>query len=481
LVPHFRSEQRHSTLVPATFNLVATIVGGGVLSLPLAFEKCGGILPATALMLLTAVATDRSLYLLCLAARRSAGAATYGEVARQAFGKPAEWFVAGLLAVFLLFVVTAYMVLIRDIWTPLVVRRPVVAVSTVALLPPPPTTALQGNLVLLAGIVLLVPFLVQRELHALRYNCYVGFTSISILCAALCYRAWWTIRTTEADDKPPLEDDTGMAEAAPSTTTFSDVLFAFPIITLSFLSQFNILPIQSALKAPTRVRIQRVVHGAVAASGLLMYLFGVGGFLCFGAATQGNILLNLQDDHHWMVLAGRVGCGVTILLAMPMMLLPCRRNILELLDCWIEYRRNRQFAAAAHGVTEATALIPTTSTPVVHRSHSLEERIHLAEHAGAHYGSTFAILLVCYTAAVAAPGVAVVWSLCGSGMAFAIAFVLPAACFLRIQRKFSPSGVQSPAAWTALSWALLLGGALAAVVCTFQTTYLLIEPRRGRA
>ena len=71
LVPPFHDEeQRKSTIIPATFNLVATIVGGGVLSLPFAFQKCGIVL-ATILMIFAAIVTDLSLYLLCLCARQT--------------------------------------------------------------------------------------------------------------------------------------------------------------------------------------------------------------------------------------------------------------------------------------------------------------------------------------------------------------------------------------------------------------------------
>ena len=41
LVPDFDSSRRKSNLIVAVFNLTATIVGGGVLSLPLAFAKVG--------------------------------------------------------------------------------------------------------------------------------------------------------------------------------------------------------------------------------------------------------------------------------------------------------------------------------------------------------------------------------------------------------------------------------------------------------
>ncbi|EJK61634.1 hypothetical protein THAOC_17843, partial [Thalassiosira oceanica] len=117
LAPPFDSDERPSSLLVGTFNLIATVVGGGVLSLPIVFQKCG-IVFATAAMALSACTTYLSLVMLCYSSRR-AGGSSYGEVMRSAFGERAEELVAWLLFVFLLFVIVGYMVLIRDIWTPL--------------------------------------------------------------------------------------------------------------------------------------------------------------------------------------------------------------------------------------------------------------------------------------------------------------------------------------------------------------------------
>ncbi len=112
------SSNRPSTLLVGTFNLIATIIGGGVLSLPIAFQKCG-IFTTTLFTLLSAYMTYSSLIMLCYSSRRSGGS-SYGEVARSAFGEKMEECVSWLLFIFLVFVIAAYMVLIRDIWTPLV-------------------------------------------------------------------------------------------------------------------------------------------------------------------------------------------------------------------------------------------------------------------------------------------------------------------------------------------------------------------------
>ena len=302
LVPALNDASRQSTTPVAIFNLIATIVGGGVLSLPLAFAKLG-IGLATVLMMVAAVSTHLSLYPLCLAARYT-GATSYGEIGRVALGPAMETAMAVLLFIFLLFVITAYQVLLRDIWTPLVVG--VIEDFDAQDL----TTTQNGNLVLLLIVILLSPFVVQHNLHALRYNCFVGFASISVLCAALCRHAFFMENEYQEED---IHADNNSNNLLYFTDNWSHILFAFPIIMLSFLCHFNVLPIQSALVRPTRARMRTVLHGAVGGSGLLMYVFGLAGYVYAGNATEGNILLNLvkEPDNDVFFTVGRWGVGIT--------------------------------------------------------------------------------------------------------------------------------------------------------------------------
>jgi amino acid permease len=214
-----------------------------------------------------------------------------------------------------------------------------------------------------------------------------------------------------------------------------------------------------------------------------MYLLGLGGYLCFGSNTQGNILLNLsQEKSSPLIFLGRIGCGITIVLALAMMTLPCRRNVLELLDCWIEYQTSRSRVDAEtvlgeehHHDTvsggEARRLLPVD----FRQQHSLDERVHLAKNPMAHYGSTFLIILGCYLGAVAAPGVAIVWNLCGSFMAYLIGFILPTACYLELQRKVAVFPPGKNFIWRIISWILLLLSIVAAVACTSETAVTLFH------
>lgn len=372
-----------------------------------------------------------------------------------------ETAISGLLFVFLLFVLVAYMVLVRDIWTPIVG----LVISGVS-----------GNAVLLGIVLIMAPFLVQRTLYELRFNCYVGFASTAILCLALCHRA---IQKAIASDD---------MEILYTTSNPGDALIAFPIIMLSFLSSFNVLPVQSALIEPTKQRVSGVISGAVLACFALMYLLGLAGYLYAGPLTKGNILLNCDHNSDVLFLLGRVGCGITIMLATAMITLPCRDSGLEVIDTIISGHKklHPHDDAETCTTTEMTRSTYTPKVPVVHEDTPLLASINEEENEvdespnfnifadpWVHYGSTFGIVALCFIGAALAPSVATVWSLCGSSMAFVISFLLPAACYLQIQRRErDPDGL----VWRMFSWFLVGFSIIGSIACTIQTILGLVWP-----
>jgi amino acid permease len=192
------------------------------LSIPLSFQKAGLGL-GTVLFIISAIATAFALYILCSCSRRT-GCTTYTGVVRFAFGPGMEFATTLLLFIFLLFVITAYMVLIKNIWSPII---NVTIMSTEATF-----DQQQETIVLIILLLLIVPLVLRRDLYALRHNCYVGFISVMILCCALAYRAYGKNTAT-----PTL-----FAQHAKFfATSWSDALFALPLITLNFICSFNVL------------------------------------------------------------------------------------------------------------------------------------------------------------------------------------------------------------------------------------------------
>jgi len=87
-------------------------------------------------------------------------------ILRRFFPRPPSYYQV-ILATFLFFVSTAYMILMRDINTSLITF----------LVPPPSDDPYDPAKVLLYTVVLCFPCMLLKSLHSLRYNCYVGFVS----------------------------------------------------------------------------------------------------------------------------------------------------------------------------------------------------------------------------------------------------------------------------------------------------------------
>jgi len=425
-------------------------------------------------------------------------------VCKLSYGPGLEAFTSLLLFVFLIFVIIAYMVLVRDIWTPVVILALKGSVENDNI----------GNIVLLAIVISMTPFMLKKDLHSLRFNCYVGFVSITVLCVAITHRAW------EKYSDLPTEGPKDPIALFPKSAV--DVMFAFPIITLSFLSQFNIVSIHGSLVDPTRKRIRGVIDTAVGMCFVLTYIFGLMGYLYAGEGTHGNILLNF-DFGDRLVLAGRLGCGVTIMLAMPIVALPCRESALVLGPQFAAWRDGSEVAQKAENIgeegtkgsdassdsdsegpteiemtpsrdaggsqvmqedveaanhkTEKTPLLKSTESQPAYpevptkgetsESHCDATDKKASENGLVHIISTLLIVSTCYTGAVAAPGVAIVWSICGSSMAFLIAFILPSMCYIKVRAKHKGHwNMRVFASWMMLGFAIL-----GAVACTLQTVW----------
>ncbi|KAL7541158.1 hypothetical protein ACHAXR_010834, partial [Thalassiosira sp. AJA248-18] len=296
-----------------------------------------------------------------------------------------------------------------------------------------------------------------------------------------------------------------------------DLLFSFPIVTCAFLCHFNIIAIQNALSRPTRKRMQNLTQYAIAACFLLMYMFGLGGYIFGGNDTKGNILLNVpmtklgEDDRaYYAFLLGRIGCGITIMIAVPMNLLPCREALLEVVDVWFHHSHHRPDQSAnvreeeqccwkmfhrlnsyetvedAEITTEDELfeIISTTEgQPEYDERTSLRSSAVLIRHDPiqsdyvfrntlAHYGGTLLITTACYLGAVAVSGVAAVWSFIGSSMAFFIAFILPCGCFIVLETAVpaAADGGDRNDNWIRVAWAILLFSVVGTVVCTVNNT-----------
>lgn len=201
---------------------------------------------------------------------------------------------------------------------------------------------------------------------------------------------------------------------------------------------------------------------------------------------------------------------MTIMVACPMNLLPCREALLEVIDvsfhqthhrsdrashqeecCWRFFRRYNSFETvgdaeittedelveivpSSEGHIQAHEEIDQCAAPLPSSTlirHDPIQSDYVFRNAVAHYGSTLLIAAACYLGAVSVKGVATVWSFIGSSMAFVIAFVLPCGCFVVIEGAVprAAEGGDRQSAWLWMAWAILPLSVVGAVVCTVNS------------
>jgi len=412
---------------------------------------------------MAALMSDFSLYILCSCARRT-GASSYCEVARLTFGSGMECFITTVLFTTLAFFLIAYMVLTRDIWSTIFTF---ITGTTL-------TKGVAGEETILLGIMVLcvMPAMLQRSLHALRYNCYVSFASITVLCGSIIFRAY---------DKNIKMDDF-FADIKWYTTSVTDILFALPLFVLSFLAAYNMLPVHCALVQPSRSRVRKVINGAITFCLILFYAFGIGGYMFAHADTKDNILLNF-DPSDRIVIVGKIGFGISLALAMPLVTLPARETFLLIpvqISASLDERRKLKglplddteeglkgllkknvSCASLDSDTLFGSINSHLSALIPSEPDTIDQIIHV--------GSTLLIVSICFITAVAAPGVAVIWSICGSSFAFIIGFIFPAACYIKLRAKRKGLNKRVLGAWV-----MLIFTSLCAVSCTTLTVYNLL-------
>jgi len=353
-----------------------------------------------------------------------------------------------------------------------------------------------------------------------------------VLCVALCrggfQRYYQHYEEINNDDGEGGDDEHDYDAAGPfdieffKVPTTQDILFSFPIVMLAFLCHFNILSIQNTLNRPTRQRMKLVVGMAIGASSTLMYLFGLGGYLLYGSSIQGNVLLNIpivkssdEDvEEYWLFLLGRIGCGTTLILGMPLLALPCRDALLEVVDVLFHrshHRSSEDYDYSSSNANNNDSLFwkllhklnknetiqdatittedeveivfpddggatPEQKSPLLSAMSPGRNSILIRQdpiqrdwvfrNSMMHYGSTLLIVMCCYIGATKVKGVAEIWSLIGSSLAFLIAFILPFGCFIVIENGVE--GKDRHDGWIKAATVMLVLSIVGAVVCTWN-------------
>lgn len=472
--PDYESMERVSSQTTAILNILATVVGGGTLSLPFAFKNCGMIM-AILLTFFSIRISIVSLQFLCVLSRKYK-TNNYADIMDKAIGKGVGNFSNVLLIFMLLCVVVAFMVLSKDILGNVIDF----AFSSSVL------GAKFKSIALLVAVILTFPLMASKDLHALRHVSFLGISSVIFLLFVILWKSFCSLQ---------LYGSLRFQQIRMWPISTKELLTSLPIILIAFMCQFNILGVYSRLSEPTAGRINRVIDVSMMSAGLLYILFGVAGYFLALDWTLDNILNNFSPQDPSLLIA-RCGLLVTLLCQIPMIVVPCRDSITHL---WQEI----------YPTSTTTTSSISTSSMSSHPYQSISPSIEVLDDGDTTFSSsfasptlwsriqehftptrhrhsttssttsstlplTFAIVSFSLILAQYVPGVSLIWSLAGSSISLILAFVLPSLSYLLAWKNLGKKRKWSFTVFEAVM--LLIISAFMIALCTTLSVQKMMTP-----
>jgi len=309
-------EECKGTLFSARLNLLSSMVGGGSLSLPLAFSEVGIGFSGPILVIFSCFAADFTVRALIESSRHQ-NSFSYDSLVSSVFGDKMQSICRVMVFSLCFMTVIGYAIILRDLGQPL------------AHLIKEDSKVISNGLMLLI-IFILTPLCCQRTLTSLQNVGMASMISVFIMGACVSYRSIQCNLFTGENQIPFWEYIT--------LTSFSirSFLNAFPLIVSIFVCHFNVIPIYNELDNPTPKRVRNLVHSTMIIACFFYITVGFWGAMhgnCSGQVS-GNILLDFGESDPLLLIA-RTCLAITICCMCPMLVTPARNILLELCDCYI--------------------------------------------------------------------------------------------------------------------------------------------------
>lgn len=454
---------RRGTITSARFNILSTMVGGGSLSLPLAFHQAGKMFLGPLLLIFIAYMVKQSIYLLIDAAvlshpadgkpdkRHLKGTKSFESVAFEAFGPKAKQFSMGLIWTICFFTIIGYAVLLRDMLLPFsdaLFGVPETAGGSA----PTDGPSLHHNLTMLAVILLVTPLCTMKNLTSLDKVGALSMLSIFSVACCVAYRSF------QCNFSPAFEDRRLMhwsdyINYFPDTKqgfllAIHELLNAIPILLSVFMCHFNVLPVHNELSNPTPARVEKLFSTSVWGAGLFYLFVGISGSM-YGNCTpdgvvKGNVLLSFDKDDVLLVI-GRLCLSLTITLAFPVLVVPCRDVTLrafasqhDQVDC-----NQSEVADGSNDSDEPGVVLDELAEPLLGDDALIDEnggalssqKIFNVEKDAQRIIVSIGIFWCGAAVACIVQSIDVVWEVLGSSLSLMMGFIIPSSCFLVILRR----------------------------------------------
>ena len=304
-----------ATLLSSTANLTNTIIGAGMLSLPLAFSLVGYV-GGVFMLLFCVFCADFSIGLL-LSLSDTTERYTYEGIAQSAFGRKGVIVVSVSIILLNIGALTAYNIIIGDVLPGLI------SAAAPEFLDPDWARYWCVGVV---NMVVFLPLSLLRRIDALSAS-----SAISIICVALFVGTMVAMVASgrEKNDAAPPDQDPTPFRAS------TDVFRAFSLFAFAFTCHTNVFPIYLELGNRSRTRMVTVAHSALTTCFVIYLAVGLSGYLDYTSTlegVQGDVLVNLARSETGPVSATvQTAYAISIALTYPLGIVPIRQACAALL------------------------------------------------------------------------------------------------------------------------------------------------------
>lgn len=287
----------------SVFNLCASTLGAGVLSLPYAMHQTGLVLGIFAVLM---IAVITSFSLMCLiAASRTTGYESYEELSLRLFGPRMLLACQLCILLFGFGIIIAYVMVIGDVAEPLL-----------HLLPGWMTRRL---CMVIVWACLMLPLSFFPSLEKFRFVSFVGVLSILYLTLAVLIH----YRESLEEPRPPV--------FLHRFNWGGNVLVAMSTLMFALTSHIQVPLIYRDMGSPSEVTTNQVIIAAMMLIALMYSAVAAAGYAEFGEGVAPNILTMYDADKALYVRAAFLAVAVSVIVAFPLNVFPCRFTLSHML------------------------------------------------------------------------------------------------------------------------------------------------------